>query len=316
MGGKWRTWRQAMAESLYGDPGFYKTAGAPGQHFRTAAHTGQAWANAIAKLATEVDLALGERADFTIVDIGAGGGELLGALAETTPARWSLVGVDVAARPPGLSGRVAWQRGFPDQVHGLLLAVELLDVVPVNVVELTDQGPCVVEVDEDGFERIGDPADPADCQWLAQWWPIGATGDRAEIGSRRDEMWRDITSRVATGLAVAVDYAADPARVLDGTLAGYRDGHRRLPAPDASMDLTAHVLFESLLEDGDVLLSQREALRRLGVAATPPEYHGDGDAYLAELAKASEAAELLNPYSLGAFTWLLHAVDVKLPLLG
>jgi hypothetical protein len=82
------------------------------------------------------------------------------------------------------------------------------------------------------------------------------------------------------------------------------------------MDLTAHVLFESLLVEGDVLLSQREALRRLGVAATPPEYRGDGDTYLAELTKASEAAELLNPYGLGGFTWLWHSVGMKLPLLG
>ncbi|HVX68506.1 MAG TPA: SAM-dependent methyltransferase [Mycobacteriales bacterium] len=305
-----------MAESLYGDPGFYKTSGAPAHHFRTAAHTGQTWTTAIARLATEVDVALGEPADFTVVDIGAGGGELLAGLADIVPGRWSLLGVDVAERPAGLSRRVDWQRGFPDQVHGLVLAVELLDVVPVNVVELTDQGPCVIEVDEDGFERIGGPVDPPDHQWLSQWWPIGSAGERAEIGSRRDEMWHDITSRVATGLAVAVDYAADPSRVLDGTLAGYRDGHRRLPAPDSTMDLTAHVLFESLLVEGDVLLSQREALRRLGVAATPPEYRGDGDTYLAELTKASEAAELLNPYGLGGFTWLWHSVGMKLPLLG
>jgi hypothetical protein len=82
------------------------------------------------------------------------------------------------------------------------------------------------------------------------------------------------------------------------------------------MDLTAHVLFESWRQEGDTLLSQREALRRLGVAATPPEYRGDGDSYLAELTRASEAAELLNPYALGGFTWLMHQVDVELPLLS
>jgi SAM-dependent MidA family methyltransferase len=305
-----------MAESLYGDPGFYRTSGAPAQHFRTAAHTGPTWAAAIAALATQVDDALGNRADFTVVDIGAGGGELLAELAETAPGRWSLIGVDVAERPVGLSQRVGWQRGFPEDVRGLVLAVELLDVVPVNVVELTAAGPCVVEVDEDGFERIGPPADPDDLTWINTWWPLNSPGERGEVGSRRDEMWWDITSRLAAGLAVAVDYAADPERVLDGTLTGYRDGHRRLPAPDATMDLTAHVLFESLRQEGDTLLSQREALRRLGVAATPPEYRGDGDSYLAELTRASEAAELLNPYALGGFTWLMHQVDVELPLLS
>jgi hypothetical protein len=117
-------------------------------------------------------------------------------------------------------------------------------------------------------------------------------------------------------LVLAVDYAADPERVLDGTLTGYREGRRRMPAPDASMDLTAHVLFESLRQEGDVMLSQREALRRLGVEATPPDYHGDSDAYLTELTDASEAAELLNPLGLGGFTWLAHHVGVKTSLVG
>ena len=81
------------------------------------------------------------------------------------------------------------------------------------------------------------------------------------------------------------------------------------------MDLTAHVLFESFLQEGDVILSQREALRRLGVAAKPPEYQGDGDTYLAELARASEAAELLNPHGLGGFTWLAHHVGIATSLI-
>lgn len=304
-----------MAESLYGDPGFYRTPGTPAQHFRTAAHTGSTWADAVTSLAAQVDEALGQPANFTVVDVGAGGGELLADLAELAPGRWSLVGVDVTDRPEGLHGRVEWRRQFPERVHGLMLAVELLDVVPVNVLELTPQGPCVVEVDEDGFERIGDPADPEDSAWVARWWPIRSPGERAEVGSRRDEMWRDLSSRLQAGLAVAVDYAADPARVEGGTLTGYRHGRRRLPAPDASMDLTAHVLFESLRQDGDLLLAQREALRRLGIRAAPPEYAGDGDSYLAELARSSEASELLNPYGLGSFTWLLHPVGVELPLL-
>jgi SAM-dependent MidA family methyltransferase len=303
-----------MAESLYGDPGFYRTPGVPAQHFRTAAHTGPTWATAIATLAAEVDEALRARPDFTIVDVGAGGGELLSALASIAPERWSLVGVDVAERPPGLPSRVDWQRRFPEEVCGLVLAVELLDVVPVNIIEFTDHGLAVVEVDEDGQERIGDPADLEDREWVAQWWPLRAIGERAEVGSRRDEIWRELTAGVAAGLALAVDYAADPERVVGGTLSGYRDGRRRLPAPDASMDLTAHVLFESLRQQGDVMLSQREALRRLGVEATPPDYQGDSDSYLADLTRASEAAELLNPLGLGGFTWLAHHVGVTTSL--
>lgn len=302
-----------MAESLYGDAGFYNSPETPAQHFRTAAHTGPTWAHAIALLATEVDAALGEPDDFAVVDVGAGGGELLAQLAAIAPQRWSLVGVDVAPRPEGIPDRVKWQRGFPGRVHGVVLAIELLDVVPVNVVELTSQGLCVVEVDEDGFERIAGPVDPEDQAWIAHWWPLASEGDRAEVGSRRDEMWHDIAGRVSAGVALAIDYAADSTR-YDGTLTGYRDGRRHLPTPNGKMDLTAHLMFESLQQEGDTVLAQQEALRRLGLRATPPEYQGDGEAYLAELTRASEAAELLNPYGLGGFTWLAHHVGVRTSL--
>jgi SAM-dependent MidA family methyltransferase len=311
----WRSWREAMAESLYGEDGFYRTTAVPARHFRTASHVGDVWPEAIRSVATHVDAALGEPDDFTVVDIGAGGGELLTGLAATAPERWSLVGVDVAERPPELPARVGWQRGFPTRVRGLVLAIELLDVVPVNVVEVSDDGQLlVVEVDDDGSERLGSHPDADDIRWIERWAPLRALGDRVEVGSRRDEMWRKITTAVEAGLALAVDYAADASR-RDGTLTGYRDGHRHLPVPDATMDLTAHVLFESLQQRGDSLLAQREALRRLGVEARAPDYHGDPGAYLDDLTHAAEAAELLNPYSLGSFTWLLHPVRIELPLL-
>jgi SAM-dependent MidA family methyltransferase len=222
--------------------------------------------------------------------------------------------VDVADRPAGLPERVDWQRQFPDSVHGLVLAVELLDVVPVDVVELAGESPRIVEVDEEGSERLGHPADLGDRDWIARWWPLRAPGERAEVGRPRDDMWRAITSRVTSGLALAVDYAADPTDHVAGTLTGYRNGRRRTPVPDGSMDLTAHVLFESLRQDGDLLVAQREALRRLGVSATPPDYRDDPEAFLVQLARSSEAAELLNPHGLGAFTWLLHPVGID-PLL-
>jgi SAM-dependent MidA family methyltransferase len=304
-----------MTDSLYGEGGFYRSSGVPSRHFRTAAHTGSSWARAIAALAASVDEAVGSPDDFAVVDVGAGGGELLAELATIVPPHWSLLGVDVAPRPDGLPTRIKWQRQFPRSVHGVVLAVELLDVVPLDVVELTDELPRVVEVDEDGIERLGEPATPDDRDWLTRWWPLHSPGDRAEVGRPRDELWRQITDRVESGLALAVDYAADPSDHIAGTLAGYRDGRHREPVPDASMDLTAHVLFESLQRDGDVVLAQREALRRLGVQASPPEYRHDPAAYLADLERASETAELLNPYGLGGFTWLLHSVGID-PLLA
>jgi SAM-dependent MidA family methyltransferase len=299
-----------MTEALYGDGGFYTAAGVPARHFRTAAHTGTSWARAITTLATRVDSALNAPEDLTIVDVGAGGGELLAELAELAPDRWSLVGVDVAARPADLPARVSWQRQFPVGIHGLIVAVELLDVVPLDVIELRDDLAQVVEVDEEGAERLGPPATADDRDWIAKWWPLHQQGDRAEVGLPRDHLWHEITGGLDAGLALAVDYGANPLDQVAGTLSGYRRGRHRSPVPDATMDLTAHVLFESLRQAGDQLFSQREALRRLGVSAAPPDYDADPGGYLAELTRATETAELLNPEGLGSFTWLLHPVGI------
>jgi SAM-dependent MidA family methyltransferase len=301
-----------MDRALYGDAGFYRATGAPASAFRTAGHASPLWAAALLALASRVDEALGFPPEFAVVDVGAGGGELLSGLSVGAPDRWSLVGVDIAARPAALPERVRWQREPPGSVTGLLVAVELLDVVPLDVVECTDDGPRLVEVDQAGEERLGSVPSPADLTWLDRWWPTAAVGDRAEIGVPRDELWHALTSAVTRGLAVAVDYAAVPPRDLAGTLTAYRGGRQQQPVPDGSCDLTAHVLFESLRDDGDVLITQREALQSLGVSASRPVYDGEASAYLGALSRAGEAAELTDPHGLGGFTWLLHPVVVMM----
>lgn len=311
-GPEWRTWREAMASALYGPDGFYRSVGAPARHFRTAAHTGPAWAAAIAAMVERVYADLGGPAQFTVVDMGSGSGEMLTGLSETASGRWHLVGIDVAPRPDGLPPDIEWRPELPQRFDGVLLAVEWLDVVPVDVVELTEEGPRLVEVRDDGEERIGPPVSTTDREWLDRWWPMADVGDRAEVGRSRDAAWADAVGRVGRGLAVAVDYAAVPARDVAGTLTGYQEGRQVMPVPDGSMDVTAHVLFESL-GDG-ALLTQREALRRLGVRGDRPSYDGDSSSYLAALTRAGDEAELIDPSGLGAFTWLVEPVGTRDPL--
>lgn len=313
----WRTWRTAMDEALYGAGGFYTASGTPARHFRTAAHVTPLWAHAWATLAGRVDVALGEPEGFTVVDLGAGGGELIAALAPLAPSRWQLMAVDVAPAPEGLPDRVTWSAEPPHVDAGLLLAVEWLDVVPLDVVELTDDGLRLVEVDGVGSERLGPPPAPADVAWVNRWWPPGDLADRAEVGATRDDAWARAVDLLGAGVAVAVDYAADPARDVAGTLTGYRDGRQVAPVPDGSMDLTAHVLFASVADaaraDRTVLLTQREALQALGVSAARPAYGGDPSAYLHALSAAGDAAELLDPAGLGGFHWLVQAKGCRHP---
>jgi SAM-dependent MidA family methyltransferase len=173
-------------------------------------------------------------------------------------------------------------------------------------------------VSMDGDERIGATVDTPSAAWLEAWWPLQEAGDRADVGLTRDAAWAGAVRRLRRGVAVAVDYAADPLRDVAGTLTGYRDGRQVLPAPDGTCDLTAHVLMQSCAAAADVdatrLLSQRDALLALGLRAQRPAYDGDPKGYLRALQRTGEAAELLDRDGLGGFTWLLQAKGVDLPL--
>jgi SAM-dependent MidA family methyltransferase len=303
-------WRAAMERALYGPDGFYVRE-TPARHFRTSVGATPVYAAAVRALAERVDLALGRPDPFDLVDLGAGRGELLQALPDV-PARWRLTAVE---RAPDPGGPWRWTAQVPEVV-GLLHAAEWLDVVPLDV--LFDGR--VVEVFPDGTERLGALAPAALRGWAARWWPQGR---RVEVGLARDEAWAAAVARVRRGLALAVDYGhvlGDRSDFGDRrpTLTGYRDGRPVHPRPDGSCDVTAHVALDACLAaTGGRLLRQRDALRALGIDATPPDRAlaaSDPRGYLTRLQAANGAAELLDRRGLGAHGWLVRPVDVADPL--
>lgn len=310
--GAWRPWRVAWHEALYGRDGFYRRPEGPAGHFRTAAHASSRGllGAAVARLAR----ALGCRA---VLDVGAGRGELVRAV-HAADARLVVTGVDVVPRPPGLPADVRWeQRAVAPQEPTLLVAWELLDVVPVPVLEVDQSGAArLVEVDADGTERLGGLASEDDLTWCDRWWPLDGPAARAEVGRPRDEAWASLVDALvpAGGVALAVDYGHDRgSRPPGGSLTGYLRG-RRVPAvPDGSCDITAHVALDSVaaVRPGALRLTQREALEALGVRPPRPPHAlatRDPAGYVRALASCGEAAELLDPEGLGAFGWLLNPV--------
>lgn len=289
-----RPWSAAWSEALYGPDGFFVRE-RPLDHFRTSV-ANPVFAQAVRELAERVDAALGRPDPFDVVDLGAGGGELLGAWRDV-PGRWRLSSLDVDPR----GSRFA---EIP-LLTGLLVANEWLDAVPLDVVV----DGRVLHVSGAGEES---PGPVSTSPWPARWWPAGS-GDRVEDGSSRDTAWAHAVSRVRRGLAVAVDYG----HLLGdrrATLTGYRDGRQVRPVPDGRCDLTAHVALDACAAaTGARLLTQREALRSLGVSAELP---GPGPGYGERLQRASRAAELLDPAGLGSFGWLVQAVGVPQDLLG
>ncbi|GAA1138940.1 SAM-dependent methyltransferase [Ornithinicoccus hortensis] len=322
----WTPWDDAWQQALYGPEGFYRRPEGPAGHFATSAQglgpAGAVLAGAVRELAGRV----GAR---TVVEVGAGRGELLTALAAlpgapeevatvagpVAPGPVQLLGVDVVPRPSGLPADVGWRvspggAALPEDLTGLrdvlVLAHEWLDVVPCPVVERDAAGVWhTVEVDRTGTERHGGAVAGADLQWLEAHVP----GDvwRTEVGRPRDAAFADLTSRVDRGAVLVVDYGHTRAgRPPGGTLTAYRNGVQVPPVPDGSCDLTAHVAVDTL--GADRLVRQRDALRDLlGPATLPPhELAGrDPAAYLAALARSTARTAITASGGPGDFWWAL-----------
>jgi len=327
-------WRTAIQEALYGVDGFYRRH-RPAEHFATSANRSGVFAEAITAMLRRLDVALGRPEELTVVDIGAGSGELLSAVLELSTGsvdnpvhnpvdksfadRLRPVCVELRHRPVGLDPRIEWRDIPPSRVTGAILACEWLDNVPVDVATVDEAGRVREELvdPETGETAHGKPVDD---EWLSMWWPLAEPGQRAEIGRPRDLAWGGIVSTVERGVALAVDYGHTRThRPPFGTLTGFAAGRELPPVPDGSRDITAHVAMDAVAAAGVAsgarttsLVRQREALRELGFSADRPPLamaSQDPGGYLRALARAGQVAELTDPYGLGAHWWLLQRVS-------
>lgn len=306
-------WKKAWDAALYGPGGFFRRE-SPAEHFRTSVHGSPLFARAVVELVRRAGL-------DTVVDVGAGRGELLREAHRIDPSL-TLLGVEVAERPMDLPAGIDWSPVLPTEVDGLVIANEWLDNIPCHVVEVDDHGvPRVVHVEPaTGRETLGsrltDRAVPASLrEWCDRWWPLDGLepGARAEVGTTRDEAWADVVSRVTRGVAVAVDYghvAED--RPPFGSMRSYRAGREVDVLPNGSRDVTAHVAVDALAArvDGTVL-RQRDALRTLGVSGARPDLAlatSDPQGYVRALSEAGEAGELTDAAGLGGFFWVVSTV--------
>jgi SAM-dependent MidA family methyltransferase len=334
MAGATMPWREAMTAALYGPEGFYTRPGPPrggGGHFRTSAHASALFANAILRVVAAVDEALDRPDPLTVVDVGAGGAHLLRRLAELAPTyldhRLRLTAVELGPAPEGLPERIEWRTALPGprSVLGVVLATEWLDNVPIDVAVADSDGVMrYTLVDpETGAESPGEPLSPADQAWLERWWPGGT---RVELGGPRDAAWTEAVGCLLAGTAVTVDYGhLRSSRPAAGTLTGFFAGHSAPTIPDGSADITAHVAIDAICAagaaasgQGALLLTQQEALTRLGVDGSRPPIdlaHRDPQAYIRGLSGATQAAELTDPSGLGGHFWIVQPVGLPLAAL-
>jgi len=260
-----KPWNAAWEEAAFGPSGFYVQQH-PYAHFATSvSQDGLA-----STLLPYLHSALNQLESVTVVDVGAGNGDLgvkLHELLETNQrSRVHFLALDVRPRPAHLPQSIEWIQGdarttIASLTPGnlLLIAHEFLDDLPCDVVEVDEAGIAHLGVMDQESRRLTfgpllcDPEHHTQIQWLEKWWPTQRPLMRAEIGSSRDDFWNLATSRVVAGFAIAIDYShfhLDRKRGLwdGGTLAGYRDATTTTPIADSSVNLTAHVAMDAIAE--------------------------------------------------------------------
>ncbi len=295
------TLEQAWRAALYATPGagFYAREW-PSAHFVTATQLGPEVATTVVEMARRYGL-------DTVVDVGAGRGELLTAAHAIDPGL-RLLAVELRARPPALPARIDWLSTLPDSIEGLVVAHELLDTVPCPVVEVDGSGRTrELLVDPGtGVELHGAEVTGADLDWLRRWWPLCEPGERAEVGRSRDDAWADLVGRVSRGLAVAVDYGhLRSGRPLGGSVRGYAAGRRVAPRYDGTVDVTADVALDAVADRcGGTLHRQRDLLTGGGAAAVPCESL-EPAGRLAALARAGRRAQVRAAGGLGELGWVI-----------
>jgi hypothetical protein len=237
-------------------------------------------------LAGLVDDALGHPDPFDVVDVGAGRGELLSSLPDV-PARWRLTGVDLAPDP----ARRRLAREVPP-LEGLLFATS--GSTTCRSTWSSTSGWCEVGR---GRRRALGRAGAARTPGVGRGGGRRAAGSRwAWRGTRRGRSRRAGAAR-AGGRRRLRARAARPRHL--GRPAADADRLARRPAgpPDPGRGSCDSPRTSRSTRCTAGCWSQQEALTALGIRSEPPPKElskTDPRGYLAQLARASSAAELLD----------------------
>jgi SAM-dependent MidA family methyltransferase len=276
-----------MAACLY-EPGLgYYTSpgrkvGAEGD-FYTSMNVHQMFGRLVARELCRMWETLGSPAEFTIVEAGAGGGQLakdiLDTIAEINRPLYDVLTYRLVEQEPTLKEaqqeklachlpRLAWctpeelARG-ESPFTGCLLSNELLDAMPVHLVEMTPAGLMEVYVtalaDEFG-EMLDEPSTPELAASLQRLGVSLFAGQRAEISLAAVSWLEGVAKGLERGFVLTIDYGypADelyaPMRKNGTLLCYYRHNIEENPfIRVGEQDITSHVNFTALMERGKEL---------------------------------------------------------------
>jgi len=267
--------RRFMEVALYHpEHGYYRTARDPfGKEgdFYTAEQIQPVFGILIAARIRQLWREMGEPADFTVVELGAGRREMADAFSD-----WRYVPVDVSDT-------------LPDSIRGVVFSNEFFDALPVEVAVFQEGAfrQQLVDVEGDGFQwRTGEPVDAATADYLRRFYPPPEEGRWYEANLDAVRFLDRIAYAMESGFLLTIDYGftrAESVRFPNGTLMGYRRHMARENVLDAPglRDITSHVNFTALEELGaerGLRTAKFESLARTLLAA------GEADQFAAALA--------------------------------
>ena len=306
--------------ALYGVGGFYSTEGRAGRRgdFITSPEVGPLFGAVVAAAIDGWWRELGEPADFTVVEVGAGPGTLARAVNAASPAcRPRYVAVEVSeTQRASHPHHVESMRDLPPPVgSGVVVANELLDNLPFRLAVFDGVWrESMVALGRDGTlnEVLSGPVDP-----LPTWLPIRAPhGSRAPIQTQAAQWVHRARGLMASGRVVSIDYCVP--RTTELAMRPWRDwlrtyrGHERgghYLADVGSQDITTDVCLDQL-PAADAVRSQRQFLQRWGIDELVDEGRAAWEAAAAApdlraltmRSRVREAEALLDPGGLGGFT--------------
>ena len=222
---------------------------------------------------------MGRPEDFTVVELGAGRGEMAAALG-----KFRYVPVEIAR------GRL------PESLRGVVFSNEFFDSLAVDRVVRRGGEVRELRVDWDG-ERFrwveGDRAPEEIADYVSRYLPALEEGAAAEVNLEALRWIERIAGALEQGFHFAIDYGytrRETARFPEGTLMSYRR-HTAIEdvlANPGAQDITAHVNFTALVERGaqwGLETLRLETLAQTLLAA------GESDQFREALAAATPAAE-------------------------
>lgn len=266
--GGWIPFAEYMRLALYAPGLGYYSAGAAkfgeGGDFVTAPEISSLFGSTLAHGASRW---LAEHPGAAILELGAGSGKLaydfLTEL-ETLPNAYFIleVSADLRARQQEklqkFAGRVTWLETLPDCFEGLILANEVLDAVPFNVVRWRDDG-----ISERGVSLQGE-----NLVWADRLLPEGPLlqavrtipappGYVSEIHMGAQALIRNLAAMLSRGMLLIFDYGFGageyyhPQRSNGTLMCHYRhhvhDDPFFLPG---LQDITTHIDFSAVIEAG------------------------------------------------------------------